>query len=129
VDFAGRVDDKDAADSVGNVDNACRLRRGDVSRLTKSVDRQLTDQLQRTSGVVEVDVRGLCAYDVEMSIQYGQTGNAPVARHGPHQHRLLHVRVRRICPIIRAALTGKHDTLVRTAPGWQGAPDGQRAKN
>jgi len=22
----------------------------------------------------------------------------------------------------RAALTGKHDTLVRRAPGWQGAP-------
>ena len=29
----------------------------------------------------------------------------------------------------RAALTGKHDTLVRRAPGWQGAPDGQQAKN
>jgi len=29
---------------------------------------------------------------------------------------------------IRAALTGKHDTLVRRAPGWQGAPDGQQAK-
>jgi len=28
----------------------------------------------------------------------------------------------------RAALTGKHDTLMRTAPGWQGAPDGQQAK-
>ena len=28
----------------------------------------------------------------------------------------------------RAALTGKHDTLVRKAPGWQGAPDGQQAK-
>ena len=28
----------------------------------------------------------------------------------------------------RAALTGKHDTLVRRAPGWQGAPDGQQAK-
>ena len=28
-----------------------------------------------------------------------------------------------------AALTGKHDTLVRRAPGWQGAPDGQQAKN
>ena len=27
-----------------------------------------------------------------------------------------------------AALTGKHDTLVRRAPGWQGAPDGQQAK-
>jgi len=31
--------------------------------------------------------------------------------------------------LIRAALTGKHDTLVRRAPGWQGAPDGQQAKN
>ena len=30
--------------------------------------------------------------------------------------------------ILRAALTGKHDTLVRRAPGWQGAPDGQQAK-
>ena len=30
--------------------------------------------------------------------------------------------------MFRAALTGKHDTLVRTAPGWQGAPDGQQAK-
>ena len=30
--------------------------------------------------------------------------------------------------ITRAALTGKHDTLVRRAPGWQGAPDGQQAK-
>ena len=30
--------------------------------------------------------------------------------------------------VVRAALTGKHDTLVRRAPGWQGAPDGQRAK-
>jgi len=29
---------------------------------------------------------------------------------------------------VSAALTGKHDTLVRRAPGWQGAPDGQRAK-
>jgi len=29
----------------------------------------------------------------------------------------------------KAALTGKHDTLVRRAPGWQGAPDGQQAKN
>ena len=29
---------------------------------------------------------------------------------------------------LRAALTGKHDTLVRRAPGWQGAPDGQQAK-
>ena len=29
---------------------------------------------------------------------------------------------------ISAALTGKHDTLVRRAPGWQGAPDGQQAK-
>ena len=29
----------------------------------------------------------------------------------------------------RAALTGMHDTLVRRAPGWQGAPDGQQAKN
>ena len=29
----------------------------------------------------------------------------------------------------RAALTGKHDTLVRRARGWQGAPDGQQAKN
>jgi len=29
----------------------------------------------------------------------------------------------------RAALTGKHDTLVRRASGWQGAPDGQQAKN
>jgi len=28
----------------------------------------------------------------------------------------------------RAALTGKHDTLVRRAPGWQGTPDGQQAK-
>jgi len=28
----------------------------------------------------------------------------------------------------RAAVTGKHDTLVRRAPGWQGAPDGQQAK-
>jgi len=28
-----------------------------------------------------------------------------------------------------AALTGKHDTLVRRAPGWQGPPDGQQAKN
>ena len=28
----------------------------------------------------------------------------------------------------RAALTGKHDTLVRRAPGWQGSPDGQQAK-
>jgi len=24
--------------------------------------------------------------------------------------------------LARAALTGKHDTLVRRAPGWQGAP-------
>ena len=31
--------------------------------------------------------------------------------------------------LARAALTGKHDTLVRRAPGWQGAPDGQQAKN
>jgi len=30
--------------------------------------------------------------------------------------------------ICRAALTGKHDTLVRRAPGCQGAPDGQQAK-
>ena len=30
--------------------------------------------------------------------------------------------------LVRAALTGKHDTLVRRAPGWQGAPDGQQAK-
>ena len=30
--------------------------------------------------------------------------------------------------VTRAALTGKHDTLVRRAPGWQGAPDGQQAK-
>ena len=29
---------------------------------------------------------------------------------------------------LRAALTGKHNTLVRMAPGWQGAPDGQQAK-
>jgi len=28
----------------------------------------------------------------------------------------------------RAALTGKHNTLVRRAPGWQGAPDGQKGK-
>jgi len=28
----------------------------------------------------------------------------------------------------RAALTGKHNTLVCRAPGWQGAPDGQQAK-
>ena len=28
----------------------------------------------------------------------------------------------------RAALTGKHDTLLRRPPGWQGAPDGQQAK-
>jgi len=28
----------------------------------------------------------------------------------------------------RVALTGKHDTLVRRAPGWQEAPDGQQAK-
>jgi len=27
-----------------------------------------------------------------------------------------------------AALTGKHDTLVRRAPGWQEAPDSQQAK-
>ena len=26
----------------------------------------------------------------------------------------------------RAAFTGKHDTLVCRAPGWQGAPDGQQ---
>jgi len=31
--------------------------------------------------------------------------------------------------MLRAALTGKHDTLVRRASGWQGAPDGQQAKN
>ena len=31
--------------------------------------------------------------------------------------------------VVTAALTGKHDTLVRRAPGWQGAPDGQQAKN
>jgi len=31
-------------------------------------------------------------------------------------------------PDFRAALTGKHDTLVRRAPGWQGAPNGQEAK-
>jgi len=30
--------------------------------------------------------------------------------------------------VCRAALTGKHDTLVRRAPGWQGAPDGQQTK-
>ena len=30
--------------------------------------------------------------------------------------------------LLRAVLTGKHDTLVRTAPGWQGAPDGQQTK-
>ena len=30
--------------------------------------------------------------------------------------------------VSRAALTGKHDTLVSRAPGWQGAPDGQQAK-
>ena len=30
--------------------------------------------------------------------------------------------------IRRAALTRKHDTLVRRAPGWQAAPDGQQAK-
>ena len=30
---------------------------------------------------------------------------------------------------VRAALTSKHDTLVRRAPGWQVAPDGQQAKN
>ena len=30
--------------------------------------------------------------------------------------------------VSKAALTGKHDTLVRRAPGWQGAPDGQQAK-
>jgi len=29
----------------------------------------------------------------------------------------------------RAVLTGKHGTLVRRAPGWQGAPDDQQAKN
>ena len=29
------------------------------------------------------------------------------------------------CAVCRAALTGKHDALVRRAPGWQGAPDGQ----
>jgi len=31
--------------------------------------------------------------------------------------------------LFRAALTGKlkHDTLVRRAPGWLGAPDGQQA--
>ena len=28
----------------------------------------------------------------------------------------------------RAALTAKHDTLVRRATGWQGAPDSQQAK-
>ena len=26
-----------------------------------------------------------------------------------------------VTKLIRAALTGKHDTLVRRAPGWQGA--------
>jgi len=31
--------------------------------------------------------------------------------------------------MLRAALTGKHDTLVRRASGWQGALDGQQAKN
>ena len=43
-------------------------------------------------------------------------------------------RDRRLCDVAltvcvvgagRAALTGKHDTLVRRAPGWQGASDGQ----
>jgi len=29
----------------------------------------------------------------------------------------------------RAVLTGKHGTLERRAPGWQGAPDDQQAKN
>jgi len=29
----------------------------------------------------------------------------------------------RLALTLRAALTGKHDTLVRRAPGWQGAPD------
>ena len=28
----------------------------------------------------------------------------------------------------RAALTGKHDTLVRRAPGWQGPPTASRQK-
>jgi len=28
----------------------------------------------------------------------------------------------------RAVLTGKHGTLVRRAPRWQGAPDDQQAK-
>jgi len=31
--------------------------------------------------------------------------------------------------LARAALTGKHDTLVRRAPGWQGAPTASRQKN
>jgi len=31
--------------------------------------------------------------------------------------------------VSRAVLTGKHITLVRRAPGWQGAPDDQQAKH
>jgi len=36
--------------------------------------------------------------------------------------------LRKMVKISRAALTGKHDTLLSRAPGWQGAPDGQQAK-
>jgi len=32
-------------------------------------------------------------------------------------------------PIIRAALTGKHDTLVRRAPAGKGPPTASRQKN
>jgi len=49
--------------------------------------------------------------------ELGMSSNSHVAENG------------RECDyMFRAALTGKHDTLVRRAPGWQGAPGGQQAK-
>jgi len=47
---------------------------------------------------------------------------------GPLTPQAEALTIRPLRPAGRAALTGKHDTLVRRAPGWQGAPDGQQAK-
>jgi len=39
-----------------------------------------------------------------------------------HFNVLITIAIRHHIVFVRAVLTGKHGTLVRRAPGWQGAP-------
>ena len=60
--------------------------------------------------------------ETTMIISKFDTDGGPRSSSAPSDH----LWIRRVT--IRVALTGKHNTLVRRAPSWQGAPDGQQAK-